>query len=201
MKPEEIDALKAGPELDALIAREVMGEVWDEKRCRICGWPLAARLKDGCVPESCALRPAPSHRADDPAPYSTELEWAWKIVDKEHLCVHRAGCTENFYWVGYPSDRGSGMVGDSDNETLGTGETAPLAICRSALKILEMARHLVTPVEEQRANARLIAAAPTMLEALEAIVHWMSDANIPCCFPRNAVLQAIETAKTPESVR
>jgi len=56
------------------------------------------------------------------------------IVEKWHLCVHRAGSVQPFYWVGYPGDL-PGMVGDVDNRTLGTGETAPLAICRSALKI------------------------------------------------------------------
>lgn len=135
-----IDAMKAGPELDALVAREVMEETWDESRCRICGWPLKEKLQDGCVPESCCLRPAPERRADAPAPYSTDLETAWRVVDKVHLCVHRAGSTEPFYWVGHPSDQGGGMVGDVDNRTLGTGETAPLAISRSALKILEMAK-------------------------------------------------------------
>lgn len=135
-----IDDMKAGPELDALVAHDVMAEVWDESRCRICGWPLKEKLEDGCVPENCCLRPAPARRADAPAPYSTDLETAWRIVDKEAPCVHRSGCTQPFYWVGLPSDRGGGMVGDMENETLGTAETAPLAICRSALRIREMVK-------------------------------------------------------------
>lgn len=135
-----IEDMKAGPELDAMVAREVMGEVWDESRCRICGWPLVEKLKDGCVADSCSFRPVPDRRADAPAPYSTDLLAAWQIVDKEHLCVHRAGSPQPFYWVGYPSDRGGGMVADMENKTLGTGETAPLAICRSALKILEIVK-------------------------------------------------------------
>jgi hypothetical protein len=135
MNVEDIKNMKAGPELDALISRDVMGEVWDEKRCRICGWPLARIIHEGC-----SLRPAPERRADAPAPYSTDLLAAWLVVEKEHLCVHRAGSTQSFWWVGYPSDRGGGMVADMENETLGTGETAPLAICRSALMIIEMVK-------------------------------------------------------------
>lgn len=135
-----IDDMKAGPELDAVIAREVMGEIWDESRCRICGWFLKEKLEEGCIPDSCSLRPAPERRADAPAPYSTDLLAAWLVVEQEHLCVHRAGSTQSFWWVGYPSDRGGGMVADMENETLGTGETAPLAICRSALKILQMVK-------------------------------------------------------------
>lgn len=43
-------------------------------------------------------------------------------------------------------------------------------------------------------DALLIAAAPELLGALEAVAHWMSDAQIPCCFPRQTVLDAIDRA-------
>jgi len=79
---------EGGPELDALVAEQVMGFTWDESRCRVCGWPLKEKLEDGCVPENCSLRPGPVRRADSPPRYSTELLEAWKIVDKEHLCIH-----------------------------------------------------------------------------------------------------------------
>jgi hypothetical protein len=134
----QYDEIQAGPELDALIAEKVFRSEWDEKRCRICGWPLKEDLKDGCVPDNCALRPAPARRADAPAPYSTDLEAAWHIVDKLNLCVHRAGSTQPFYWVGHPGDGHTGMVGDVDNPTVGTASSAPLAICRSALKIMAL---------------------------------------------------------------
>lgn len=39
-------------------------------RCRVCGWPLAERLQDGCVKGYCAQRPAPKTRAD--AGYTAE---------------------------------------------------------------------------------------------------------------------------------
>lgn len=43
-------------------------------------------------------------------------------------------------------------------------------------------------------DARLIAAAPEMLDALKAIQHWASDARIPCCFPRCLLNAALEKA-------
>lgn len=38
--------------------------VWDEMRCRICGWPLAKTRDEGCVPGDCSMRPRPTRRAD-----------------------------------------------------------------------------------------------------------------------------------------
>src|ERR1051326_7076061 len=44
---------------------------WDESRCRICGWPLVADMREGCTAESCSLRPAPERRADEPQDFFT----------------------------------------------------------------------------------------------------------------------------------
>lgn len=131
----DFDTMRAGPELDALVAEKVMGITWDNSRCRVCGWPIRDRVEDGCVAENCSRRPGPDRWADAPAPYSTDLAAAWAIVEKEHLCIHPASCNPPFYWVGYPRDLKAGMVADVENPTLGTAETAPLAICRSALKV------------------------------------------------------------------
>lgn len=38
--------------------------LWDETRCRVCGWPLAESADRGCVPGNCSQRPAPAVRAD-----------------------------------------------------------------------------------------------------------------------------------------
>lgn len=40
---------------------------WDESRCRVCGWPLAASADQGCVPGNCSMRPLPKERADGQA--------------------------------------------------------------------------------------------------------------------------------------
>lgn len=69
-------------ELDAAIAKHVMGIVWDETRCRVCGWLLAGNVEQGCTDGSCSMRPAPNKRADTPVPYSTEIGAAWLVVER-----------------------------------------------------------------------------------------------------------------------
>lgn len=48
---------------------------------------------------------------------------------------------------------------------------------------------------EESPDARLIAAAPELLAALKSVAYWMSDAVIPCCFPRQTILDAIDKAE------
>jgi hypothetical protein len=122
---EKIDfhALQAGPELDALVHAEVMGIKWDEKRCRICGWPLYERIEQGCVLENCCLRPAPARRADSIPPYSTEFHMAWLIVEKmaekhSDLYIEKAGLNWHF---------STPLAGED-------ALTPALAICRASLK-------------------------------------------------------------------
>lgn len=50
------------------------------------------------------------------------------------------------------------------------------------------------------ANGHLIAAAPLMLEALKSVAYWLSDANLPCCFPRQLVFDAIDSAENKAKV-
>ncbi len=40
-------------------------------RCNVCGWPLAQRREDGCVPGNCCQRPAPRGDADTPVVVNT----------------------------------------------------------------------------------------------------------------------------------
>lgn len=61
---------------DALI-EQALGIVWNEARCRICGWPLR---DDGCQPGDCAQRPRPTRRADEPAPYTSNYT-ACRVVE------------------------------------------------------------------------------------------------------------------------
>lgn len=74
--------MKERRELDALVATKVMGWEWDETRCRVCGWPLAGTVAQGCTEENCSMRPVPRYRVDEPPPYSTDLAVAWRAVDR-----------------------------------------------------------------------------------------------------------------------
>ena len=122
---EKIDysTIQAGPELDALVHAEVMEIKWDEKRCRICGWPLYGQSMEGCVPENCCLRPRPAKHADSIPPYSTEFTMAWLIVEKlgaqySDLYIEKSGLNWTFSWP----------------LAVFSATTPELAICRSALK-------------------------------------------------------------------
>jgi hypothetical protein len=59
-------------ELDAKVHLLLFGP-WDESRCRVCAWPIAKSIEEGCVVGNCSMRPLPSHRADEPARYSTDI--------------------------------------------------------------------------------------------------------------------------------
>lgn len=129
-----IDAMPAGREMDALVAEKVMGAKWDEKRCRVCGWPLDP--EGGlCRPDDCSERPQRKGdgRADAHAFYSTDITAAWLVVERMRE-------------MGYALDSWSSGNGDTDHpwtdaifvkeldETLCREKTFPLAICRAALK-------------------------------------------------------------------
>ncbi len=53
-------------------------------------------------------------------------------------------------------------------------------------------RHLVTPVEEQKANARLIAAAPELLEVVEELVESAKNHRIPLTGRARAVVAKVK---------
>lgn len=75
------------------------------------------------------------------SPYSTDIVVAWRIIEKFGFMIHPTGHGREGkpagYWVGYPRDGHSGLVGDMDNDTVAFAETAPLAICLAALKAAE----------------------------------------------------------------
>jgi len=58
--------------INAKVAELVMGIVWDDKRCRECGWPIVPDQQPGCWASNCSMRPPPERRADAHAPYSTD---------------------------------------------------------------------------------------------------------------------------------
>lgn len=71
-------------ELDAAVAEKVMGIAWDEKRCRVCGWPIVPEDNPGpgCWVTNCSLRPPPDRRADEPAYYSTDRNAAGLVLER-----------------------------------------------------------------------------------------------------------------------
>lgn len=113
--------LKAGPELDALVAEKVMGRVSDHavyplmgsgEGCSVCGRTslreVGARLTGGCA-----------------RPYSTKISAAWEVVEKSDILDR--GCLGD--------DDTGWYVRDCSDRYLVTGAlTAPLAICLAALK-------------------------------------------------------------------
>ena len=104
LTPEQIDAMPAGREMDALVAKQVMD------------WPCFVSEDGNAILE----------HSDDPCPkFSTDIAAAWAVADMLHFSIisqHPIG------W----------LVDTRSNTRLPFVEvyanTAPLAICRAALK-------------------------------------------------------------------
>lgn len=88
------------------------------------------------------------------------------------------------------------MTNDRSKRTPGPWEYFQGAICfgKPDERMVLCTPHLHQGTPE--ADCILMAAAPELLEALEAVMYWASDAKIPCCFPRQMVLDAIAKAKS-----
>lgn len=132
---------KAGPELDQAVCSIVMGFVWDERRCRICGWPLYESVDQGCVQGNCCLRPAPKTRADGTSPYSTDRGLIWDIIEKvKNLCEgdftiqYRGGLYGSEWWAGWETEIiETALVAEIHSY----GGTPMEAVCRAALRGME----------------------------------------------------------------
>lgn len=157
---EAIDAMPAGPEMDALVAERVMG--W----ARIDDYDVP--LKDGSILHT-KVGKAPGRFEAQIPHYSTDIAAAWRVVGHineiqaqdtppwdEYQCLHLqykgggwwvasfdvvAGEHELFEWAGSIGSRIEGgkyrhLILEASEYFLLTagGETAPLAICRAALK-------------------------------------------------------------------
>jgi len=117
----EIDELKAGPELDALIAEKVMG--WEYLPHRLDqGWPW--KVQDGVRATKCPK-------------YSTQMTSAWEVAEK----ISREQFSIEFRLVSMPSPPHEQdvwrvfILTNADKTICGEG-TAPLAICRAALNLV-----------------------------------------------------------------
>ena len=133
-----IDEMPAGREMDALVAEKVMG--WNhihDRAVRLMGLPPEATVMWG--EDVCPhLLPILS--------YSTDIANAWRIVET----LATEGYLTSVAWEpgrdgrSYASvqmilDRNliADLVLNNPREMDGRGRTAPLAICRAALKLME----------------------------------------------------------------
>ena len=134
-----IHQLKAGRELDLLVEERVLGFVWDESKCRICGWRLKGSVDDGCVIDNCSQRPAPKIRADEPGLYSTDIRVAWVVVDK----MMKSGDWKFVLWSNggnYSAEFQRHKEGSI--QIVATADEAPEAICSAALRLNGSRVHL-----------------------------------------------------------
>lgn len=137
--------MKNEREIDARVHEDVMGQTWDETRCRVCGWPVAGIAALGCLPGNCSQRPAPARRADEPPPYSTDIAAAWQVVEKM-LAQHWSYAVENVEGDEQGRAHTGGKhsawfaqydrVNEDTKSYLVIEATAPLAICLAALSAL-----------------------------------------------------------------
>lgn len=142
--------MDSGRELDVLV-QKALGITWDETRCRICGWTLKAPF---CITGSCSLRPAPDRRADAPLNYSTDIARAWMVVEYVVSNLIRPDPYQRVRWAG-PLYKNTAQYLTTEGYPLGTecwyvqvekagfrewvcAETAPLAICRAFIRLMEM---------------------------------------------------------------
>ena len=106
-----IDTMPAGREMDALVAEKVMG--WADINSN-------AALVGGLCDDKRNWKPLPF--------YSTDIAAAWEVVEK--IKGNYGNCRFITEWVPKAKQWSCG----GDGYDCGWGKTAPLAICRAALK-------------------------------------------------------------------
>lgn len=118
MTPEDIDRLEAGRELDMLVANMVIEP--------LSSYPSPYHKQGSCPARSCS-------RCESACPhYSTDIAAAWLVVEKM-----REGRWKHFrieYWVDSWAVLQDYIPGVAAWGQSTRADTAPLAICRAALK-------------------------------------------------------------------
>ena len=115
--------LKAGAELDAMVAEKVMGWTWHIVRIHASTNTMTAWVRPGHhVPKTID----PGNNWNAPLPYSTDIAAAWEVVEKMYK-DHKLGMWMD---VTVPESGIDAYFGDFK----GAADTAPLAICLAALK-------------------------------------------------------------------
>jgi hypothetical protein len=153
MTKEEILAMPAGPELDALVAERVMGcqpkKSWNGYDCG-CGNAFRRPHSDELLHEDkCHSHSGLNCDGAALAGYSTDIAAAWEVVEKFRIAVaklkhwnYETRVYREAWWAKplAPTANGvDGGQGHTDSEIWfeegdeASGETAPLAICRAAL--------------------------------------------------------------------
>lgn len=125
-----IDEMEAGRQLDAMIAEKVMGYAHPP-------WQAGAKTAN---PNGCHW----SCSVCNPAPFSSSIAAAWQVVEKRshsgvdfYLERHPNGET---HWARFnDTTQGTFNADGCQDKRLGDADaqTAPLAICRAALKAVQ----------------------------------------------------------------
>ena len=131
---DNIDKMAAGRELDALVAEKVLilEVVWANS---IIDWQTVPR------PQA----PFIKGTGKEIEHYSTDIAAAWKVVGKFRNAGRAAGVhygNVSRHWVCIISGsvrEGNGPKFHMAQDGYGEGDTAPLAICRAALKAVGVA--------------------------------------------------------------
>lgn len=122
---------EAGRDLDCLIAEKVMG--WN-----VC---------DTADNDKAGIAPGQTTSAVRIPPYSTVLWSAWEVAEKvglfknsRHLFMDAVGVTEGATWTrtGWCWKVAQVLGGDWSPDVIACEDTAPLAICVAALRVMEM---------------------------------------------------------------
>ncbi len=123
------DDMKAGREMDILVAEKVMELIPCDKWTYSPMGPFAAFMNKNCdhVDGSC-------YDSKYPSKYSTDIAVVWQVV--EHFMSMDQGITIRglFNWE-------CTIMGKNTNKIKWTeqyADTAPLAICRAALRVIEL---------------------------------------------------------------
>lgn len=127
-----MNGLVPGEALDLLFAERAEGYVWDETRCRVCGWKLGVGIEAICTKENCSMRPRPERRADEVAPVSTDNGVA--LAALERFCDKRKAWWEMQRTPGRYAVR---LIGSDMPIEAQTAKTLAHAIVLCLLKAVE----------------------------------------------------------------
>lgn len=127
---EEIDQIQPSARTDSLIAEKIFGcNVGTDTGAFVCECRPAIHGVSGMIPDSHLL------------PYSSNMGASWQIVEflsKYHPIVITLRPTDNFWWVIFPDESKHPERSKSHSPDClveGFASTAPLAICRAALRL------------------------------------------------------------------